>query len=155
MGGRAERLSNSGLERRWGGQVNTVVVWWGRRTRANTLCHISSSEQGLWAGSSAILHLGDRCYRNQPVMLNGNANQDLGGQHVHRGGSYCSSLHEDLQAFKRAQHIQVGDSCRLWRNGATWVHVVVVQQQPACKPSHSMDVCAPHRWAVNCCYCSA
>lgn len=44
---------------------------------------------------------------------------------------------------------------RLWRNGATWVHVVVVQQQPACKPSHSMDVCAPHGWAVNCCYCSA
>lgn len=44
-------------------------------------------------------------------MLNGNVNQDLGGQHVHRGGSYCcSSLHEDLKAFTRAQHVQVGGS---------------------------------------------
>lgn len=45
--------------------------------------------------------------------------------------------------------------CRHWKAMATYMQVVVVLQLPVCEPSCSQDVCALHRWAVNCCYCSA
>lgn len=43
--------------------------------------------------------------------------------------------------------------CRCWKATATYVQVVL--QLLVCEPWCSEHIYALHRWAVNCCYCSA